>query len=557
MKMKKCFALILFVFTASAFAQQENVPLDNDVYTFLKEMKVKGIISGIHDDTPNMSRYEVKKMLNKIEESKTVLSETENRLLKKFKTEFYDEEASSENSYQFFGDEFSSSFEDLFSKKNRYVYSYREPEANFYLNVLGRFAFGQAFKPLKQNSTMYDIGFRFRGTVFNNLGYNLSVQKGGVSGSQSYAKLFDPRLNYNFKFIEAIENIGNYDFAEGYLRYYVEPAKDMRLALQLGREKIKFGYGYGSKFVISGEHTLMDFIRLNFDYGVFSFTSLTASTVGTFSEFRDLNHTKLLAINRFKLNFPEVIEFGLGENIIYSGRGVDLAYLNPMIFYKFVEMSLQDRDNGSVWLDFQTHFLKNVEISGTFFLDENILSHLQNLNLFSNKTAYQFGVMWYSPFSVSDLSLTAEYTKIRPYVYTHTNDKNSYTAYGELLGHSIGPNSDELLFKADYNLNDWIRLSGSYHYIRSGENIYDNEGRLLFNAGGDPFVPHRMTVDSERIDFLDGERINKNILTANIKIEPLRKFYMNLSYKLMIVNNITRNLEEKTSYILLTTNFEL
>ncbi|MFA7420098.1 MAG: hypothetical protein WCZ90_10475, partial [Melioribacteraceae bacterium] len=485
-------------------------------------------------------------------------SRTELTLLNKYREEFVDNENASN------GDQSSTettvvekSFPDIFSSKTSYIYSYMDPQASFYLNILGRLAFGQTFEPEKQNSTLYDIGFRFRGTVFNHLGYSLSLQKGGVSGSQTYATLFEPRLRYNFKFIEAIENIGNYDFAEGYLRYYTEPAKNMRLALQLGREKLKFGYGYGSKFIISGDHTLMDFFRLNFDYGILSFTSITASTVGTFNVNRDLDYTKLLAINRFKLNFPKLIEFGIGENIIYSGRGIDLAYLNPMIFYKFVEMSLQDRDNGSVWLDFQTHFLKNVEISGTFFLDENILSHLQEMNLFSNKTAYQIGAFWYSPFSISDLTVIAEYTKIRPYVYTHTNEKNSYTAYGESIGHSIGPNSDEILVKAAYNLNDWIKLNCSYQYIRSGENIYDSENRLVFNSGGDLFVPHRMDVDSEYINFLDGERINQNIITANVKLEPFRKFYVNLMYKLISMDNVTRSTSENTSYFLFSTNFEL
>lgn len=555
--MKKSFAIILLFITTTAFAQHENVSLDNDVYTFLKEMKVKGVISGIHDDSPNMSRYEVKNFLAKIELSKAALSKTELGFLQKYKTEFCDEEADSNNASLFSGDKYESYLSDLFSQKNRYMYAYREPNVNFYLNVLGRFSFGQTFEPGKHNSTLYDIGFRFRGTLVNRLGYSLSVQKGGVSGSQSYAKLFDPRLNYNFKFIEAIENIGNYDFAEGYLRYYTEPVSDMRIALQIGREKIKFGYGSGSKFVISGDHTLLDFFRLNFDYGIFSFTSISASTVGTFNENRDLDYTKFLAINRFKLNYPEIIEFGIGENIIYSGRGIDLAYLNPMIFYKFVEMSLQDRDNGSVWLDFQTHFLKNFEITGTFFLDENILSHLQEMNLFSNKTAYQIGALWYSPFAINDLSIIGEYTKIRPYVYTHTNDKNTYSAYGELIGHNIGPNSDEILLKADYNLNPWIRFSTSYQFIRSGENIYDNEGRLLFNAGGDQFVPYRMNIDPEYINFLDGERINKNIFTATVKMEPMRKLFVNLMYKFISLNNVTRNLESNTSYILFTTNFEL
>ncbi len=556
--MKKNIAVVILLLVTAVYAQHENVPLDNDVYTFLKEMKVKGVISGIHDDSPNMSRYEIKNLLSKISATENLLSRTELSLLNKYQEEFLDNDNDSN------GDLLSTdatvvekSFSDLFSSKTSYTYSYREPQASFYLNILGRLAFGQTFEPEKKNSTLYDIGFRFRGTVFNHLGYSLSMQKGGVSGSQTYATLFDPRFKYNFKFIEAIENIGNYDFAEGYLRYYTEPAKNMRLALQLGREKLKFGYGYGSKFVISGDHTLMDFFRLNFDYGVFSFTSITASTVGTYNDDRDLNYTKYLAINRFKLNFPNLIEFGIGENIIYSGRGIDLAYLNPMIFYKFVEMSLQDRDNGSVWLDFQTHFLKNVEISGTFFLDENILSHLQEMNLFSNKTAYQIGAFWYSPFSINDLTVIAEYTKIRPYVYTHTNEKNSYSTFGESIGHWIGPNSDEFLFKAAYNLNERIRLNCSYQYIRSGENIYDSENRLVFNAGGDLFVPYRMEVDPEHINFLDGERINQNIITANIKFEPFRKFYIDLMYKLISMDNITRSTSQNTSYVLFTTNFEL
>jgi len=63
---KKSFVLFLiFLFSISIKAQQENVPLDHDVYTFLKEMKVKGILDQIHDDSPNMSRFEVKNILKR------------------------------------------------------------------------------------------------------------------------------------------------------------------------------------------------------------------------------------------------------------------------------------------------------------------------------------------------------------------------------------------------------------------------------------------------------------------------------------------------------------
>ena len=38
------FLIFLILFVKKAFAQVENVPITNSVYTFLKEMKVKGII---------------------------------------------------------------------------------------------------------------------------------------------------------------------------------------------------------------------------------------------------------------------------------------------------------------------------------------------------------------------------------------------------------------------------------------------------------------------------------------------------------------------------------
>ena len=541
------------------FSQQENVPLDHQVYIFLKEMKVKNLPVNIHDDNPNMSRAEIRKNLERIDSLSNELSTTENKLLKKFQNEFYDDLADSTNTYQFFGDQagFSKKGSDFLSDKIKYVYAYRGEGANYFLNVMGRIMYGQNFKPYINNSWLYDIGFRFRGTLFEKLGYSLTVQKGGVSGSQDFAPTLDPRLKYNFKYVENIENISNYDFTEGYLRYYTEPVKDMSLAFQIGREKIKFGYGYESKLVLSGDHPLLDFFRMNFNYGIFSFTSLHASTVGEFNVDRSQNFTKLIALNRFKLHFKDLFDFGLGENVVYSGRGIDLAYLNPFAFYKYEEMSLQDRDNGALWLDLQTNCFKNIEFQVTYFLDDNPLGNLQDFSNYINKTGYQIGVFWYSPFSISDLSFVFEYTRIRPYVYSHINPKNTYTAWGQLLGHRIGPNSDEIFTRVAYNFNERIRLSFDYQYIRHGQNIYDSQRNLVFNAGGDAFVAHRDIVDPIRIDFLDGERINQNIFTFNVRYEPFRNFIFDLFYRGIMNKNISRDVTNNSSYGYLRLMFEL
>ena len=545
--------------TSISFSQQENVPLDHQVYCFLKEMKVKGLIQNIHDDSPNMSRAEIRKNLETLENAISELSITEKKLLKKYQDEFYDDEADNTNTLQLFGksEVLSKEYSDFFSKKIKYAYVFRNDDVNFYLNILGRAMYGHNFKPEVTNAELYDIGFRFRGTVVDKLGYSLTVQKGGMSGSRNFATVIEPRLNYNFKFVENFENINNYDFTEGYLRYNTEPAKDMNLSFQIGREKIKFGYGYESKLVLSGDHALMDFIRADFNYGIFSFTSLHASTVGQYSIDRTENFTKYIALNRFKLHFENLFDFGLGENIIYSGRGLDIAYLNPFAFYKFEEMSLQDRDNGALWLDLQTRCFKNLELQATFFLDDNPLGNLQNLSNFINKTGYSLGVFMYSPLSIPDLSLIFEYTRIRPFVYSHYNYKNTYTSWNQLLGHHIGPNSYEIFIQANYNLNEWIRFSFDYQYIRHGQNIFDSRGNVVFNSGGDAFFPHRDGFDPVNIEFLDGERINQNIFTLNIKLEPWRNFIFDLFLRESMNKNITRYITKNSSYGYLRMMFEI
>lgn len=551
--------LTLLILAVTINAQVENVPIEHNVYNFLKEMKVKGIIHSIHEDNPYMSVGEVYNKLKLIREHSTALSSTESSLLKKYIDEFDIYNQNKLNTFELFGsgDQYSSSFSDFWSDKKKYSTIYKDSALTFFFNILGNAKYGHQFNPSVTDAELYDIGIRFKGTLLKNFGYSLSVQKGGVSGSEPFATQIDPRLLYNFKFVEAVENIGNYDFTEGYLKYHTQPVENMNIDFQIGREKTKMGYGYGSKLILSGDHALLDFVRFNFNYGVFSFTSMHASTVGRFLWEREQNYTKQIAINRFKLNFKDVLEFGLGESIIYSGRGIDLAYLNPFIFYKFVEMSLQDRDNGAVWLDLQTHAFDNVEFQFTFFLDENILSHLEELNLFTNKTAYQLGAFWYSPLGINDLSLITEYTRIRPYVYAHYNFRNTYTSWDQVLGHRIGPNSDEILFKLNYNINEKMTAYGEFRSVRSGENIYDAEGNLHYNAGGDPFVIHRDGIEARYIDFLSGERINHQIISAGLRFEPIRDFTFDFNYRFIHENKITRELVKTNSFFSVKLSFEM
>ncbi len=543
--------IILVLATNISFGQVENVQISHPVYTFFKEMKVKKIIDSFREDVSVLSRFEIIDLLKEISGKNALLSKTENRLLEKYLNEFNAELNNEKTSYLFNPDKgFLSNLSEAFSDKVKYIYAYQDEGANLYLEGLGNFYHGHRFSPNVNNANLFDIGFRLRGTVFNKLGYNLTVIKGGVSGNFDLAETVEPRLLTNFKWIEAAENIGNYDYTFGYLKYHTSPVKSMNLSVQLGREDITLGYGYGSKLVLSGDNPAMDFVKFDFNYGVIHLSSLHASTLGPFSFDINERYTKYFAFNRLKIAIPDLFDIGIGESIIYSGRGLELGYLSPINFYKFVEMAIQDRDNGNIYLDLQTKFIKNLELQATFFLDENILSNLQDLELYTNKTAYQVGGFWYEAFGISDLSFILEYTRIRPFTYTHFNDKNNYSSHGVNLGHRIGPNADELLTRLTYNCNENLRFSFEHRFVRRGENEFDESGKLIRNVGSNIFLTHGEIPDTSHFYFLDGIRVNQNIFRFGIRIEPIRDFIFDISYNHIFGTTIFRVVKSDLNYLL-------
>jgi hypothetical protein len=544
--------IISIILSATVFPQVENVPLNHPVYTFLKEMKVKNIIPYISEDVPNLSRFQVKDYLKQVEEKLNELSNTERNLLNRHKAEFYELLDPDNTTYFFHPDkDFGTSLSDAFSNKVKYFYAYTEENANVFVEMLGHYYYGQQFEPYVNNAHLFDIGFRIHGTLFNHLGFQMSVLKGGAAGSNKVAEIIEPKILQSFKWVEAGENISNYEFTEGYLKFNTEPAEDMNLSVQLGREYKTVGYGYGSKLVLSDDGPPLDFIGFDFNYGIVKFSSIHGSTVGDFSFNMDERYTKYWAFNRLKLSFENLFDIGIGENIVYSGRGFELGYASPLAFYKFVEVSNQDRDNANLYFDLQTSFISNLELQATFFLDENILSNLQNLESYKNKTAYQLGAFWYEAFTLDDLSLIFEYTKIRPFVYSHVDIKNTYTAWETNLGHPIGPNSDEVFSKVTYNLMEWVRLSLDYKFIRRGENIYDDQGNLIKNVGGDLNISHGPSPENENAYFLDGIRFSNNIFQLGIRIEPIRDFVFDIIYNYDQEKNLSEGTISKQSYALI------
>ena len=202
-------------------------------------------------------------------------------------------------------------------------------------------------------------------------------------------------------------------------------------------------------------------------------------------------------------------------------------------------------------MDIQTHFIKDLELQGTFFLDENILSNLSDLEKQTNKTAYQLGFYWYEPVGFENFSLIFEYTKIRPYVYTHFDPKNTYTAFGVIMGHPIGPNADQLFVKMNYNFSSRVSANLELQKIRKGENVYNSEGELVRNVGGSVYDSFVAGTDSDVAYFLDGVRVNDYSVRLNVVYEPLLNYTFDFNYIYNISKNLTygNNIDRSYAYV--------
>ena len=161
MKIFSSFFLFFWILNISQVsAQVENVQITHGVYTFLKEMKVKGILDFIREDDPVLSRFEIKKLLDNVESNRSRLSETKKKILNKYLIEFSDN-IKDTVATQLFNPEngFFTDLDQMITNKVKYLYAYQEPENNIYVEWLGHFYHGQDFSQNKAvNSDLYDIG---------------------------------------------------------------------------------------------------------------------------------------------------------------------------------------------------------------------------------------------------------------------------------------------------------------------------------------------------------------------------------------------------------------
>jgi len=547
-KFKYLLALLFaFCISEAAFSQVELVPLSNPVYDFLDRMFTNKVIDDYSSSMGPISRRETGNLLKDITAKKNKLSKTDKLLLDYYTTEFeYDMFGTLKKSSDFFS---KKGVGELFNnKKQKYLYSNTDSNVTFFWDGIAsiRYMGLDGDSSGKPHVLLGEIGTRIRGTLFKSVGYYLrlsnGVRLGGTSEDAQKTAFIDPKLSSIRKYIS--EGNKTFDSYEGYLRY--APSTDW-LGLTVGREALSFGPGFIDKLFLSNKNSApFDFLKLDLHYKKVRYSFFHSSIVGNDSAGRQLE-SKYLVFHRLELGpfFNNSLRLAFNEMVVYSNVPMNFAFINPISFLTSADMNTElpgrNSNNTLLGFDIQVFPVKNLAIQGSLLIDDLNFETLGNDSAKGNdnKFALQGGINWQNAFTLPNLGLTYEFTRINPFVYAHREINNSYSNWNLPIGHSLNPNSDEHAFKLSYNFGSRLRMAVTYKMQRAGENYTDSLGNFV-NVGSS--ILNGSEDFARKNEFLGGVRINKNIIIAELEFEPIKQYYFTIRYQRRNFEYVDRNI---------------
>jgi hypothetical protein len=301
--------------------------------------------------------------------------------------------------------------------------------------------------------------------------------------------------------------------------------------VRFGRDQNRWGQGQGSVF-LSDYASPYDQLQIRTSVWRLQYTNLfagftSADRVPPQGGRKDaVQPRSYSAMHRLALNVTDRLQIELFESIVFapesdstvSRQGFDIAYLNPIIFYRAVERELGSPDNAMVGIGGSWIATPGFKLYGQFLLDELIVSEIGN-EWWGNKWGWMAGVHLVNP-GVEHLEARIEYARLRPYLYAHVYPPNAYVHYGDGLGHPAGPNSQDASLFLDYQPPGRWQAGLVASFIERGRNT-DTE-----NFGSDPRADNDTRVRSRGVAFLQGVRQKRWMLEAYGAVEVLPQLYV-------------------------------
>ena len=273
----------------------------------------------------------------------------------------------------------------------------------------------------------------------------------------------------------------------------------------LANRFITLDFGHGKQFVGDGYQSLLlsdlastyPYVKFTTKFGPVKYYNLYTTFLNP--NMVDYGRKKHAAIHYLDFAITKKLHFGIFESILWQAKseegvhnGYELAYLNPIIFYRPVEFSKKsNKGNALMGANFKLE-CQTLMLYGQFVLDDLNISRRKDSDqnyqdgFFQNKFGCQLGVKA----KIKGVDFLLEYNQVQPYTYGHRTILQNYSHMNQALAHPLGANFKELvnIFKVrngkwTYQIKTIFAKVGldsvDTHY---GQNIFESD--LEASTGG-------------------------------------------------------------------------
>jgi hypothetical protein len=235
-----------------------------------------------------------------------------------------------------------------------------------------------------------------------------------------------------------------------------------------GRRGTAWGHSRWGRLMLSGTAPTFDQISARFRVGPVSFESMHAlleyEALGTETDLDD-SESAFLAGHRIVVGggWGSV---GVGEAVVYTSVFPDPIYLNPLMPYYLAQHNERENDN-ILWLIDGVHHLR----PGLTAYWELLIDDLQYERSTDHPDKYgvTVGGAWYGAVGRFDTELTAEYTNVRKWTYTHKLTEYRFAHDGLPIGFELGPDSDRFRLELVFHPAVKWSVGTTYEHARRGE----------------------------------------------------------------------------------------
>lgn len=413
------------------------------------------------------------------------------------------------------------------------------------------------------------LGFCVRGSLKN----RLSIFADYVSGNSSFPSYVDctivktnvvPGQGYAYK-----TKLG---YCNRNLDFYIHYSSKKFFDFEFGKGRNFWGNGYRSLLLSDNANSYL--------YFKITTTVWKIRYVNLYTNFKDVRNSHGFSsdfVNKYgtfhylSWNISKRINLSFFESIIWESkdssdtRGFDVNYLNPVIFFRPVEFSLNSPDNALMGLDLRIKIFNHQQVYGQLLLDDFIASEVRKgfskilhpndtsiqYGSWMNKQAFQLGFKSFDLAGISNLSFQTEYNFVRPYTYSHKHIFENYSHFGQPLAHPLGANFWESVSFLKYRIHRVFITAKFLYAIVGYDSTGTHFGQNIFQATFDSPLGNTNNIVVNQYGNHVAQGIKTKLMYKDIRVDYLLIPDMNLfaSIGISMRTEKTKNTSQNCNYV--------